>query len=90
MRPSQAIQQSLNLSLEGYDQIEPKENGQKYNQPTSCENPESIKEAIIIHLLVTISETTKFLLSSCIPAVEANLSTVRIEIQWVNFHANGC
>jgi len=40
------------------------------------------------NLLVSISETTKLLLSSSIPAVEANLSTVCEEIQWMHFHTN--
>lgn len=41
-------------------------------------------------LLVSISEATKLLLSSSIPAVESNLSTVCEKIQWVNLHTDGC
>ena len=41
-------------------------------------------------LLVSISEATKFLLSSSIPAVKSNLSTVCEKIQWVNLHTDGC
>lgn len=84
------IQWWLNSSMEDYYHIEQTKDSQKHNQPASCKNPEPIKEVIIIHLLVTISETTKFLLPSCIPAVEANLSTVCKEIQWMNLHTNSC
>ena len=40
-------------------------------------------------LLISIPEATKLLLSGSIPTVEANLSTVCEEIQWVNLHSNG-
>jgi len=42
------------------------------------------------YLLISISETTKLLLTSCIPAIESNFSTVSEEIQRMNFHTNSC
>ncbi|BAS73120.1 Os01g0611050, partial [Oryza sativa Japonica Group] len=38
--------------------------------------------------IVTIPESTKFLLTSCIPAVEADLAAVSEEIQGVDLHTD--
>ena len=40
------------------------------------------------HLLVTISKSTKLLLTSGIPAVKPYLSIVRKEVQWMNFNSD--
>ena len=39
--------------------------------------------------VIAISETTKLLLASCVPAVKAQLAPVGCEIQRVDFHTNG-
>lgn len=44
----------------------------------------------MIYLLVTISQTTKLLLSSSVPAVEPDFPTIREEVQRVNFNTNSC
>ena len=40
------------------------------------------------HLLVTISKSTKLLLTSGVPAVKPYLSIVRKEVQWMNFNSD--
>lgn len=40
--------------------------------------------------VVSISEATKLLLASCVPAVEPNFATVGREVQRVHLHADGC
>lgn len=41
------------------------------------------------YLLVTITQTTKLLLTSSVPTVKSNFSTVCEEVQWMHLHTNG-
>jgi len=92
---------SLDLSLLNIDLVTTKDNGDVLTNPLQISVPvgnvlvgdsgSNIKhdDTTLSLDVVSISETTEFLLSSGIPNVEADGTEVGVESQWVNLDTEG-